>query len=82
MYFINNLIMSIGLSLDPVILNNYIDKAVRILMLNEIEILHFVKFINRFDLNPLIISFELCFIGLATKFILNKGKERELYEAL
>jgi hypothetical protein len=50
-------------------------------MLNEFEIAHFAKFIERFTFNPMSISIDLFFIGLATKFIMNKQSDKEIFEA-
>jgi hypothetical protein len=40
-------------------------------MLNEYEVLHWAKHLDRFDLNKKDFSMEIFFVGLATKLLLN-----------
>ena len=54
--------------------------TVRLLMMDEFEIINWVKFIDRFEFNEQSYSICLFFIGLATKLLLNPQKVKEPFE--
>lgn len=49
-------------------------------MLNEFEILNWIKFMDRFNLKKESIAMDLFFIALATKLLMNKQKIKEPIE--
>lgn len=49
-------------------------------MLDEFEIVHWVKFISRFDLQQNNYAINLFFIALATKLLLNTSNAKEPFE--
>jgi hypothetical protein len=50
------------------------------LMLDEYEIVHWVKHIDRFDFKPENFAIEVFFVGLATKLLLNDVQVKEPIE--
>jgi hypothetical protein len=46
-------------------------ESCKTLMLDELEIIHWAKYIDRFELRKENIELEIFFIGLATKLLLN-----------
>ena len=54
--------------------------TVQTLMLDEFEIIHWVKFIDRFDFQESDFALAVFFIGLTTKLLLNPQKVKEPFE--
>lgn len=48
--------------------------AIQALMLDELEIIHWVKYIERFELEAASLGSSLLFIGMATKLLMNNLK--------
>jgi hypothetical protein len=53
---------------------------VRSLMMDEFEIYHWVKYIERFEFTEQTFAITLFFIGIATKLLLNPQKIKEPFE--
>jgi hypothetical protein len=50
------------------------------MMLDEFEIIHWVKYIERYEFDDINFISSLYFIALATKLMLNKSKIKEPFE--
>jgi hypothetical protein len=56
-------------------------ETIKTLMLDEFEIVHWIKYLKRFDFqNKEEFHFEVFLIGIATKLILNDAKTKEPFE--
>ena len=49
-------------------------------MLDDLEIIHWVKFIERFELEANSLGACLLFIGMATKLLMNNLRQKEAFE--
>jgi hypothetical protein len=63
--------MFIVLDIDIEKKNSSLIETCKMLMMNEYEIIHWAKYIDRFNLNSKNFEMEIFFIGLATKLLLN-----------
>jgi hypothetical protein len=49
-------------------------------MIDEFEFIHFIKHLNRFELQKDNIELELFFIALTTKLLMNENSVKEIIE--
>lgn len=68
------------LRMDAELVSMALIETAKGLMLDEFEILHWVKHIERFDFKETNFALDILFIGLATKLLLNDQKTKEPIE--
>ena len=54
--------------------------AIQALMLDEFEIINWVRYIDRFEFESASFGSSLLFIGMSTKLLLNNLRQKEAFE--